>query len=109
MGVVVISGVRPQQGAPHRYRRLRFLNVLEKSDFAVVAPPAAGLEQFSEVLKPSLRESAPARNQVAAPRHVYALCHKSARKKENGRDATNRRIIGVTRIFCGKPFPMSSR
>src|SRR4051794_17901085 len=104
MDVVVTSGVRPQQRAPHRHRGLGFLNVLQEREFAVIPPPTAGLEQFSEVLKPSLGESAPARNQMAAPRHVYALCHKSARKKENGRDATNRRIIGRDPNILWKTF-----
>jgi hypothetical protein len=40
------------------------------------------------VFQPPLGKVAPARNDVAAARHVCRKCHKSARKRETDADAT---------------------
>jgi len=66
-------------------RRLGLSDILEKGKLAVKAPPAAGLEQFGEVLQPLLGKSRPARDDVTAARHVESVCHEPARKEKNGR------------------------
>ncbi len=74
-----------RQTAPGFYRGLGLLNILEERKFTVKAAPAAGLEKFGEVFQPLLGEIAPARDNVAAIRHVQSMCHKQARKEKNGR------------------------
>jgi hypothetical protein len=59
----------------------------------VKAAPAAGLEQFGEVLEPLLGKSAPARDGVATACHVHLMCHESARKEKNGRGRNERESI----------------
>ena len=82
----MVPGILAQQQiAPEFDRGLGFLDIFEKSEFAVIAAPAAGLEQFGEVIQPLLGKSAPARDNVAAARHVQSMCHEPARKEKNGR------------------------
>ena len=70
-GGIVERRLAPQQIAPGFDRCLGFLDIFEKCLFAVKAAPAPGLEQFGEIFQPLLGESAPARDDVAAARHVY--------------------------------------
>src|SRR5204862_8024813 len=56
---IVPRGFVQRQIAPDCYRSLGLLDVLEKGKFAVKAAPAAGLEQFGEILQPLLGKSAP--------------------------------------------------
>ena len=81
-------GFAVQQVAPGFDRGLGLLDVFEKFEFGVIAAPAPALEQFGEVFQPLLGKVAPARNDVAAARHVCRKCHKLARKRETDADAT---------------------
>ena len=69
-GGIVAGCLARRQIAPDFHRGLGLLDVLEKGEFAVIAAPAAGLEQFGEVLQPLLGQSAPARSIFAAASHV---------------------------------------
>ena len=63
-----------------------------KATFAVIAAPAAGLEQLGQILQPLLGKSAPARDNIAATCHVESMCHEPARKEKNGRGRNEGRI-----------------
>ena|SRR2546428_2549227 len=95
-------GLAVQQVTPGFDGGLGLLDVFEKFEFGVIAAPAPALEQFGEVFQPLLGKVAPARNDVAAARHVCRKCHKSARMRETDADATETNQFDVTRIFCGK-------
>jgi hypothetical protein len=82
---IVARGFARRQIAPDLDRRLGLPDILEKGKLAVKTPPAAGLEQFGEVLQPLLGKSRPARDDVTAARHVESVCHEPARKEKNGR------------------------
>jgi hypothetical protein len=101
-----------QQIAPEFDRGLGFLDIFEKCAFAVKAPPAAGLEQFGEVFQPLLRKTAPAGNNIAATRQVhvgvYVMCHKPARKEENGRRRNRDESTGDDRDILWKTSSLSS-
>ena len=84
-GEIVAGSLGCRQIAPDLDRDLGFLDVFEKCAFAVIAAPAAGFEQLSEVFQPLLGKGAPARNDVAAACHVCSICHEPARKEKNGR------------------------
>src|SRR4030088_169088 len=102
-GGIVAGGLAQRQIAPDFHRGLGLLDILEKGEFAVIAAPAAGIEQFGEVLQPLLGERAPACNNVAATCHVCSMCHESARKeKERTRTQRGTNQLDVTGIFCGK-------
>ena len=87
--VVVERSFARFQTAPQLDRFLGFPDIFKKSVFGVKAPPAPGLEQFGEVVQPLFRKIALAGNDIAATRQVracvYVMCHKTARKRENGR------------------------
>ena len=76
---------RDQQIAPGFDRGFGFLDVFEKDGFAVIAAPAAGFEQFGEMVQPLFGKLAPARDDVAATCHVGSMCHENARMEKNGR------------------------
>ena len=71
---IVEGSFTAQQVAPGFDGGLGFLDVLQELDFAVKAAPASGLEQFGEVVQPTLGKSAPARDDLAAKCHV-SVCH----------------------------------
>src|SRR3984885_6371568 len=82
IGWGIAGGLAGRQIAPDFDRGLGLLDVLEKGQFAMKAAPAAGLEQFGEVIQPLLSKSAPPRDHVAAACHVYSMCHEPARREE---------------------------
>src|SRR5258708_30323708 len=96
---IIPRGLAPQQIAPDFDGGFGFLYVLEKGELGVVAAPAAGLEQFGEVLEPPLGKRAPARDDVAAPRHVWTVCHEPARKRERRTRTQQGRINQTRRIY----------
>ena len=91
-----------QQVAPEFDRGLGLLDILEKGEFGVITAPAAGLEQFGEVIEPLLGKSAPAPDNVATARHVQSMCHEPARRRKTDADATGTNQLDATGIFCGK-------
>src|SRR5258705_7938826 len=111
-GGVVERGLARFQTAPEFDRGFGLLDIFEKCAFAVKAPPAAGLEQFGEVVQPLLRKIAPAGNNVAAARQVrvcvYVMCHKPARNEENGRRRNRDESIGRDRDILWKTSSLSS-
>src|SRR5258708_33240424 len=84
-----------RQLTPDSHRGLGLLDILKKCKFAVKAAPAAGLEQFGEVLQPLLGKTAPARHDAATACHVALMCHDPARK-ERKRTRTQRGRIDQT-------------
>ena len=99
---------RDRQITPGFHRRLGLPDVFEECGLAVKAAPAAGLEQFGEVLQPLLGKIAPARKDIAAASHVESLCHEAARKEKNGRRRNRTKSIERDRDILWKTFPMSS-
>src|SRR6202012_5391046 len=89
---IIRRSLAPRQVAPDFHRGFGFPDVFEERDLAVIAAPAAGLEQLGQVVQPLLRKIAPACENVAAARHVESLCHKPARKEKNGRETQPNRI-----------------
>ena len=107
-GGIVRRSLARRQVAPDFDRGLGFLDIFEKGAFAVIAAPAAGLEQFGEIFQPLLGKSAPARDDVAAARHVQSMCHEPARKEKNGRRRNGNESIGRDRDILWKTFALSS-
>ena len=97
-----------QQIAPGLDRGLGFLNVFEEGEFAVIAAPAPGLEQFGEIFQPLLGKVAPARDNIAATRHICMKCHKSARKEKNGRGRNRHESIRCDMDILWKTSALSS-
>src|SRR5262249_2774927 len=79
---VVRGSFAGQDAAPGLHRILGFADVLEEGDLVVIAAPAAGLEQFGEIVQPLLGKSTPARNDVAPPCDVGSIWHQKARKRK---------------------------
>src|SRR5580692_3533327 len=102
------GGLTRQQIAPEFDGGLGFLDILEKGAFAVIAAPAAGLEQLREVVKPPLGKSAPAPDNVATARHVQSICHEPAREEKNGRGRNGNESIGRDMDILWKTFALSS-
>ena len=90
----------PRSWLPGYFRETRF---------AVIAAPAAGLEQFGEIFQPLLGKSAPARDNVAAACHVESMCHEPARKEKNGRRRNRHESIKRDRYILWKTLTMSSK
>ena len=88
---------------------LGFLDIFEKCDFAVIAAPAAGLEQLGEMFQPLLGKIAPARDNVAATCHVSSMCHGPARRRENGRRRNRTNHLHVTSDILWKTSALSSK
>ena len=103
-GRIVQRGLAGREPAPGLDRVFGFLDIFQKREFAVIAAPAPGLEQFGEVIEPLLGQRAPAVENLLAPRHVHSLCHEKVRKEENGRK-TQRINPSPDLIFCGKLLP----
>jgi hypothetical protein len=78
-----------QKIAPGFYRDLGFPDILQKCFFAVEASPTSGVEEFSQIVEPSLGKIAPARDNFAPFGHVQLRCHKFARKREGTRKQLN--------------------
>jgi hypothetical protein len=99
---MVPGGLTRQQIAPKLDRGLGLLDILKKGEFAVITTPAAGLEQFREVVESLLGKSTPAADNIATARHVQSICHKPAREEKPDADATGTNQFDATGIFCGK-------
>ena len=84
---------RTRQIAPDLHRSFGFPDILEEGSVAVIAAPAAALEQLRKPVQPSLGKRTPAPEDIATTRHVHLMCHEQARKEKNGRDATQRNRI----------------
>ena len=97
-----------RQITPGFHRRFGLLDVFQECGLAVKAAPAAGLEQFGEVLQSLLGKIAPARKDIAAASHVESLCHEAARKEKNGRRRNRTESTERDRDILWKTFPMSS-
>ena len=84
-GGIGSGGFAHRQSAPDFHRGLGFLDIFEKSEFAVKAAPAAGLEQFGEIFQSLLGKRAPARDDISAARHVQSMCHEPSPQGERRR------------------------
>ena len=89
--------------APYLDGHPGFPDIFEEGGFGVEAAPAAGFEQFGEVIQPLLGQDAPARDGVAPACQVGSMCHQIARKEKNGRETQRTESVWMTGIFCGKP------
>src|ERR1700743_430852 len=103
---IIQRGFAGCEAAPGLDGVLGLLDIFQERQFAVIAAPAPGFEQFGEMLEPLLGQRAPAVKDFLRARYVRSLCHEKVRKEENGRET--QRITPVPIDILWKTFSLSS-